>query len=212
MKLILYYAPTACSLVPYVTLTEAGAKFEVRPTNIQKGQQMAPEFEKLNPKHKVPVLVIDDKPLTENVAIQIWIAHNFPDAGLLPCDSMDEYRAISIMAWCASGIHPTLTPNALPGRYCDLPDSEDSVRRCAQQLMQKNFQIADDLLANREWFFDDFTAPDAYFFWCFRRGMQFGADVSGLKNCVAHFERMKARSSVQKLLSYEAQVLEGFNQ
>jgi hypothetical protein len=31
MQLILYYAPNACSLVPYVTLTEAGAPFEVHP-------------------------------------------------------------------------------------------------------------------------------------------------------------------------------------
>jgi hypothetical protein len=30
MQLILYYAPKAYSLVPYVTLTEAGAPFEVR--------------------------------------------------------------------------------------------------------------------------------------------------------------------------------------
>jgi hypothetical protein len=28
MDILLYYAPNACSLVPYVTLTEAGAKFE----------------------------------------------------------------------------------------------------------------------------------------------------------------------------------------
>ena len=32
MRLILYYAPNACSLVPYVTLTEAGAPFEVHPS------------------------------------------------------------------------------------------------------------------------------------------------------------------------------------
>ena len=27
MDIVLYYAPVACSLVPYVTLTEAGADF-----------------------------------------------------------------------------------------------------------------------------------------------------------------------------------------
>lgn len=211
MKLILYYAPIACSLVPYVTLTEAGAEFEVRPINIRKGQQMTPEFLQFNPKHKVPVLVIDDEPLTENVAIQIWIARNFPDAGLLPRDSIDEYKAISILAWCASGIHPTLTPNLKPEKYCDFPGSEDSVRRCAQRLMLENFQHADDLLRGRDWFFDEFTAPDAYFFWCFRRGIQFGVDVSGFTNCVAHFERVKARPSVQRVFSYEAQVLKEFS-
>ena len=59
MQLILYYAPNACSLVPYVTLTEAGAPFEVHPLNFRKSQHMTPEYLRLNPKHKVPVLVID---------------------------------------------------------------------------------------------------------------------------------------------------------
>jgi len=59
MQLILYYAPNACSLVPYVTLTEAGAAFEVRPLNFRKSQHMMPEYLQLNPKHKLPVLVIE---------------------------------------------------------------------------------------------------------------------------------------------------------
>src|SRR6202167_2879521 len=59
MNLVLYYAPVACSLVPYVTLTEAGAQFEVRPVNMGKRQQMSADYLKVNPKHKVPVLVVD---------------------------------------------------------------------------------------------------------------------------------------------------------
>ena len=31
----------------------------------------------MNPKHKVPVLLIDGEPLTENVAIQLFIARRF---------------------------------------------------------------------------------------------------------------------------------------
>jgi glutathione S-transferase len=68
MEIILYYAPAACLLVPYVTLTEANAAFEVRPLNFRKGEQMSAGYLKLNPKHKVPLLVVDGKPLTENVA------------------------------------------------------------------------------------------------------------------------------------------------
>ena len=59
MQLILYYAPNACSLVPYVTLTEAGAPFEVYPLNFRKSQHMMPEYLRLNPKHKVPLLIVD---------------------------------------------------------------------------------------------------------------------------------------------------------
>jgi glutathione S-transferase len=212
MQLILYYAPDACSLVPYVTLTEAGAAFEVRPLNFRKSQHMAPEYLQLNPKHKVPVLTIDGAPLTENVAIQIWIARHFPDAKLLPADPMQELRAISLMAWCASGIHPFLSRINSPARVCDRPSAQESVRRLAQQQLFENYQIADDMLIGREWFFDHFTAVDAHFFWCFRRGRQFNLDISAFKNCIAHFERMKLRPSVRKLLSYEQEVQTAFAQ
>jgi glutathione S-transferase len=213
MNLKLYYAPVACSLVPYVTLTEAGADFDVVPINMKKGQQNSAEYLRLNPKHKVPVLVIDGDPLTENVAIQIWIARAFPKAMLLPSDPANEIKAISFMAWCASGIHPALTPNNSPGRYCDLPGSEESVKRCSQKLLDEHFRVADNLLAGREWFFDHFTAADVYFFWCFRRATIFDLeylDLSVYKNCMSHFERMKQRPSVQKLLAYEGQVQREF--
>ena len=80
MNLQLFYAPQTCATVPYITLNEAGADFSVIDMNSRRGQLMSPEFLKLNPKHKVPVLVIDGEPLTENVAIQIWIARHFPQA------------------------------------------------------------------------------------------------------------------------------------
>jgi glutathione S-transferase len=120
---------------------------------------------------------------------------------------------ISFLSWCASGIHPRLTPNALPQRYCDLPGSEDSVRRCAQKLLRGSYTLADAMLGDdRDWFFGEFSAADAYFFWCFRRGMQFGVDVSPYRRCQAHFQRMSERASVQQLLSFEKSVIERFAQ
>jgi glutathione S-transferase len=209
MKLTLYYTPIACSLVPYIALKEAGADFEVNLVNFFKGEHISPAYQRLNPKRRVPVLVIDGEPLTENVAIQIWIARNFPQARLLPAAPMQEIKAIAFLAWCASGIHPTLTPNARPERYCDLPGSEDSVRRCAQKLLKENLAVAEAMLASREWFFDHFTTADIYFFWCFRRCTQLNLDLSAYPNCVAHFERMQQRPSVQDLLGYEKQALAG---
>src|SRR5665647_1820949 len=68
-------------------------------------------------------------------AIQIWIARQFPQARLLPADPLEQARAIAVMAWCASGIHPKLTQQARPERYCDLPGSADSVRALGSQSM-----------------------------------------------------------------------------
>jgi glutathione S-transferase len=210
MEIILYYAPNTCALAPYVTLTEAGAAFEVRPLNFRRDEQRSASYLQLNPKHKVPLLLIDGQPLTESPAIQIWIARNFPQAKLLPSDPWQELKAISIMSWCSSGIHPYLSRINSPTRVCDLPNTERSVIDAAKMLLYENYKIADDLLADREFFFEHFTAADAHFFWCLRRGQQLGADVSGFPNCQAHFERAKQRPSVQKLLEYEKSVFEKF--
>ena len=210
MQIVLYYAPIACSLVPYVTLTEAGANFEVRNINLRKGQQSSPDYLKLNPKHKVPLLVVDGQTLTENVAIQIWIARHFPQAKLLPTEPWAELKALSIMSWCASGIHPFLARINAPRRVCDLPGADESVRRLAAAQLYENYQIADDWLAGREYFFDQFTAADAHFFWCFRRGKQFELDLARFTNCQAHFARLEQWPSIQRCLAYEKTVLAEF--
>lgn len=210
MKLQLFYAPQTCATVPYITLTEAGADFSTIDVNSRTGDLKKPEFLKLNPKHKVPVLVIDGEPLTENVAIQIWIARQFPQAKLLTGDLKTEIKVISLMAWCASGIHPHLTPNARPANYCDLPGSEESVKRVANVMLFEDFKIADEMLAEREWFFDAFTAVDAYFYWCFMRAISFKLDLAAFKNCHAHYQRMLGRTSVQKLIEHQKMVMAAF--
>jgi glutathione S-transferase len=210
MKLMLYYAPMTCALVPYVTLTEAGAAFEVVNLNTRTNQHKTPEFLRVNPKHKVPVLVIDGYALTENVAIQVWIARQFPRARLLPAGALEEIKAISLMAWFASTVHPHLTPNARPENYCDLPGSAESVKRIGNRLLFEDLALAEERLAGREWFFDHFTAPDVYFFWCFRRALSFGLDLSAFAHCNAHFVRVQRHPGVQRVLAHEQKVLEEF--
>ena len=84
------------------------------------------------------------------------------------------------------------------------------MKKVGNKLLFEDFAVVDNLLAGREWFFDHFTAPDAYFFWCFRRGISFKLDLSPFKNCYAHFERMRTRASAQKLEAHEKRVMEAF--
>jgi len=186
MNLVLYYAPISCALVPYIALTEARAEFSVEVVDFRRGGHVTPEFLRINPKHQVPVLVIDGNPLTENVAIQLWIARNFPAARLLPSGGTDEFRAIELMAWC---------------------DSEEGVRRCAHRMLQERFAVAEGILGNKDWFLEHFNLADIFFFWCFRRAMQFEVDLSRFTKCRAHFERVSERDSVRKLLAFESQTL-----
>jgi len=211
INLELFYSPNACSLVPYLALKEAGAQFDIRPINLAKKEQMSEEYLKINPKHRVPVLVIDGEPLTENVSILLWIDNNFPHADLLPHQSMHRAQAVSFLAWCASSIHPALTPNALPQRFCNLPNTAENVKECAQKLLMEYFSIAENMLNEKAWFFDSFSCADIYFFWCFRRALQFDIDLNDFKNCQVHFQNVLMRTCTQELIGFERKILEDFN-
>jgi glutathione S-transferase len=209
-QLTLYYAPVSCALVPFLLLTEAKAQFEIIKINNYAHQNLTPEYLQINPKGKVPALAINHEILTENIAIQLWIAQQFPQANLLPIDPYQQIKAISWISWFASAIHPHLTPINKPQRYCDLPGSEENVRQLSTSLLFKDFEIAENYLINRQWFFDDFTTVDAYFFWCFRRAVLFELDLSQFPNCQQHFERMSRRESTKKVIQYESTVIQEF--
>jgi glutathione S-transferase len=210
MDIVLYYAPNTCALVPFVALNEAGAKFRVEALNFRKKQQMTEEFLRLNPRHKVPLLVVDGKTLTENPAMHVWIARTFPQAGLMPEDPWMFAQAISVASWCASGIHHYLSAINSPFKSCDAPGSEDSVKRLAQAGLDENFAIADQMLAGREFLFDRFSTADAHLFWCLRRAGQLSYDIARWTNCKNFFDRVAQRPSVQTVVDFEKETLARF--
>lgn len=207
MKISLYYAPISCALVPYIMMTEAQVDFEVNVINLRKKEHLQPEYVKINPKHKVPLLVVDGLTLSENPAMQMWLDNQFPKAGILPKDSWEKAQALSILSWCSAGIHPYISIINSPSKVCSVAGTEENVSGLAQDVVEKNFKIAEDMLQGREFFFDHFTAADAHFFWCFRRCGFFDIDWSQFKNAHAHAERLKTRPSVQKLLEFEKETM-----
>jgi glutathione S-transferase len=67
-------------------LKELDLEFEFIPVNLRAGEQRRPEFLRLNPAGKLPVLVDGDLVLTESAAIVMYLADKYRDKGLLPTD------------------------------------------------------------------------------------------------------------------------------
>jgi glutathione S-transferase len=84
MKMKLYeFGPTRSMRVRW-TLQELGADFEPIRVNLLAGEHRRPEFLKINPAGKIPVLVDGDRVLTESVAIVLYLAEKYSHKGLLP--------------------------------------------------------------------------------------------------------------------------------
>ncbi len=79
------FAPTR-SIRARWTLQELGVDFESVTVNLVAGEHRRPEFLKINPAGRVPVLVDDDLVLTESVAIVLYLAEKYPHKGLVPTD------------------------------------------------------------------------------------------------------------------------------
>jgi len=74
-------------------LKELDADFEFVPVNLAVGEHRRPEFLRLNPAGKVPVLVDGDLVLTESAAIVMYLADKYRDKRLLPADLKERARA-----------------------------------------------------------------------------------------------------------------------
>lgn len=72
------------------TLQELGADFETVNVSLIKGEHRSPEFLKINPAGKLPVLVDGDLVLTESIAIVLYLAEKYADKGLIPVDLADR--------------------------------------------------------------------------------------------------------------------------
>src|ERR1044071_9750746 len=84
MKMKLYeFGPTRAIRVRW-TLQELGVDFEPIRVDLLAGEHRRPEFLKINPAGKLPVLVDGDFILTESVAIVLYLAEKYPEKGLLP--------------------------------------------------------------------------------------------------------------------------------
>ncbi len=79
------FAPTRSIRVRWM-LQELGVDFESITVNGAAGEHRRPEFLKINPAGKLPVLVDDDLILTESVAIVLYLAEKYPRKGFLPID------------------------------------------------------------------------------------------------------------------------------
>ncbi|MBA1139484.1 glutathione S-transferase family protein [Mesorhizobium neociceri] len=74
-------------------LQELDAEFAIVPVNIAGGENRHPDFLRLNPAGKLPVLVDGDFVLTESAAIVMYLAEKYGAKGLMPADLKERAQA-----------------------------------------------------------------------------------------------------------------------
>ncbi|CAM2192612.1 glutathione S-transferase family protein [Paraburkholderia sp. A1RI_3L] len=74
-------------------LKEVDADFEFVSVNLREGEHKRPEFLRINPAGKVPVLIDGDQIIPESAAIVLYLADKYPEKGLMPDDLRERAQA-----------------------------------------------------------------------------------------------------------------------
>jgi len=209
MPIKLYYAPGACSLASHIALEESGLPYETERLILMNGDQRKPEYLKLNPRGRVPTLVVDGKVLTENVGILTYIAGGYPKAKLWPKETWDQAKAVSTMAWLSNTVHPTYGRHFRPERFVDDPAAQAAVKAKAGTMYEGYLREIDSLLEGRKWSIGEhYTVIDGYLVVFYRWGNRSKMPVRDLKHYSALVDRVMARPKVAKVMADEGITLE----
>lgn len=174
-------------------LRELDADFEFVPVNLMAGEHRRPDFLRLNPAAKLPVLVDGDLVLTESAAIVMYLADKYRDKGLMPAGLQERAQAYR---WSLFAVTELEQPLWRIARHSFVYPEEKRIPAdipLAQEEFLAMAAILDRHLDGREFIVGDRISfadcVTAYVLdWGDRNGL-----VEGHPNLKAYLERMYAR-------------------
>lgn len=188
MTLAFYFSPGSSSMAPHIALHEVGAAFEPRPISFGRKEQRAPAFLAINPEGRVPVLLVDGRPLTEVAGILFYLGRTFPEADLLPTDDPEaEAQVVSWMSFIASTIHPA--------------------RRGGPEAALEAWTAAEAKLGGRDWAIGRYTIADIHLFRLYWRFLGWRPEIAEVCPTIGeHYKRMMQRPAVKRTIEIEAAI------
>lgn len=207
MKVDLYFAAGSCAFAALIALEESGLSYEPRRLDLAAGQQRSHEFLAINPRGRVPTLVIDGEPIAENIAVLTTIAHLSPAARLLPFgDPLALGRAYSLMSWFASGIHVTIAQLWRSERFTADPLGQQALRAAAPGRLQEAFDELESRITGAWLLGSEFSVVDGYagVFHRWASG-RLGMDMARYPKWNGFMDRLMARPTVHRALAKEGE-------
>jgi len=199
--LTLYYGPGACSMAAHIVLEESGEKYTPQRVDLANGEQKTEAYLKIHPLGRVPALRLDNgEPLSENTAILPYLGKRF---GLWPTDASAEAKALSLIGFFASSVHPAHAHVGRPERYTADNSAFPGIKDMGLKTFHGYLKQTDAMLDGREWLSDRYSVLDPYAFVFYTWGVRRELPMGELKNYTAFKDRMMKRPAVQRVAEDE---------
>jgi len=206
----LYWSRGACSIAPHIVLEEIGKPYRLEEVTIdQQGTAeflTSPEYQKINPKGRVPALTVGGRVLTEAPAIMTFLARRHPEARLLPEDLEAEARCLEWMNWLSTAVHAVAFSQVVrPQRFVSDVKDYPAVIAKGRQNIGAAYAYIERNLTGRDWAVpEQYTVVDAYLLFFYLGSKRAGNPMKDRFPAWTQVaERALERSAVQRVLEQE---------
>jgi glutathione S-transferase len=180
-----------------IALEELSLPYQLHHVRIGNGEHQHPDYVKLHPHARIPVLVDDSAGVTifESSAILLYLAER--TGRLLPREPAERWEAITWLMFHSASVGPILGQRVHFELFVEpaLPPVTDRYRRLSNNF----FETLDRRLADRPWLAsDEYSIADIAGFGWTHIARIVGFDFSAYPNLTAWHERVAQRPAVQR--------------
>ncbi|KAL2807916.1 hypothetical protein BJX63DRAFT_410798 [Aspergillus granulosus] len=202
-----FFAPNACSLAPHILLHEARLPYTPLQINYAGVElQFPPEYKSLNPKMRVPVIVVDGDVITELPAVSTIISQLVPEKNFMGKTPLETVRVYEWMNYLSGTVHSAGLGHLFrPWRWTtdEDPKAHDGIKEKARENIIESFGYIEGKLDGIHAVGEGLTAVDAFLYPLYRWAKKSGINLDAYPKYTALIEAMEKRESVQIVLVKE---------
>ncbi len=164
MSLTFYYAPMSSAGITELVLEELGTPCERVKVDIQKGETRNPEYLRLNPNGKVPLIVHDGAPIWESAAITMYLGETFGvEKGLYPAPGVKRGEAMKWIVWTnVTLLDAVFRWMRNTSEWTPVEQHNAKAAEAAKADIQTCLRIVDEALARKQFLIEAYTLADTH--------------------------------------------------
>ena len=194
----------------FIMLEETGLPYKFIPVDVWASAQHAPEFAKLNPNKKIPVIVDHEGPggkdytVFESGAILMYLAEK--TGKFLSKDMAKKYDAIQWMMVQVTGIGPAFGNFTHFNLFAPKPGNEYSFSRYKTEMLRL-YDLLNERLGQAKYLGgDEYTIADIATFPWTRQHQAHGIKIDEKPRLKRWFEELSARPAVKAMIAKQADI------
>lgn len=196
----LYYAPRTISIAVMIALDEAGLSYDTVAIDFASGEQTQPDYMKINPKGRVPALVLSGTTLTETGALLEYVADLAPTSALRPQDPVQAAKMREAMFYLASTMHVNHAHKLRGHRWADREESHrDMAAKVPETMTATCAYVSENILQEPYILGSEFSLADIYLYVICTWLQGDGVKLHDFPKIQKFMTTMETRASVQSV-------------